>query len=150
MQRAAISVCQHDYTPKSETKMDGRVQTAYPRKNWSSFMVFDNSLCRMLTPDYVETASGLDLHRFNWLKNEYPIGSLPLEWNWLIGEYPINPNAKMLHYTLGGPWFPMQRNCDEADKWLAEYRDMAGGDYYLTQIWETPKPAITLHTQEKK
>lgn len=101
----AVYVCQHDYTPKDTVKFLGHQQTAYPRKNWSSFIVFNNAKCKALTPDYVNTASGLDLHRFNWLAGEDAIGSLPLEWNWLVGEYAANPAAKVLHYTNGGPWF---------------------------------------------
>jgi hypothetical protein len=63
----AVWCCQHDYVPKALTKFDGHEQTKYPRKNWSSFMVFDNAKCEALTLDYVNHASGLDLHRFTWL-----------------------------------------------------------------------------------
>ena len=126
-----ISVCQHDYTPKSATKMRGQVQTTYPRKNWSSLMVFNNQACRVLTPSYVNHTEGLELQRFLWAEDR--IGSLPLEWNWLVGEYPINFNAKMLHYTLGGPWFSQTRECDHAQDWLDEYRHLTGSDYYPVQ-----------------
>lgn len=146
----AVWVCQHDYTPKEGNKMQGQVQTTYPRKNWSSFMVFDNSQCRALTPDYVGTASGLDLHRFNWLKDpEVEVGALPLDWNWLVGEYPANQFAKNFHYTLGGPWFPAYRETDHAKEWLNEYRDLTGRDFYPIQVWQTPPPPVILHTQEK-
>lgn len=131
----AVLCCQHDYTPQEGTKFLGNVQTAYPRKNWSSLMLFNNARCTALTPDYVNTASGLDLHRFNWLPSETtyrwpeavgaePIGALPLAWNWLVGEYADNPDAKILHYTLGGPWFPETRDCPHADRWLAEYSSL--------------------------
>jgi len=121
----AVFVCKHDYVPKSEQKFLGNVQTKYPRKNWSSFMIFNNDKCRMLTKEYVNMATGLELHRFLWLPDE-KIGSLPLEWNWLVGEYAPNPNAKMLHYTLGGPWFDETKNCDHADLWFAERDHMLG------------------------
>ena len=134
-----VWVAQHEYTPKSEIKMQGQVQTPYPRKNWSSLMIFNNAQCRALTPDYVSTASGLDLHRFNWLKSDKLIGSLPLEWNWLVGEYAINPGAKILHYTLGGPWFPEHRTCDRAEDWYEEYRTMTGSDYWPQQVWARPR-----------
>ena len=117
----AVLVCQHDYTSKTFTKFLGQSNSNYPRKNWSSFMVFNNAKCKVLTPDYANTASGLDLHRFNWLKDE-EIGSLPLEWNWLVGEYNKNPNAKFLHYTLGGPWFRDCEDCDYADEWFNEFQ----------------------------
>lgn len=104
-------------TPK--LKFNGQIQTDYPKKNWSSFCLFDNARCKALTPEYVNTATGLQLHRFQWLDSDAQIGALPLEWNWLIGEYAPNPTAKNLHFTLGGPWFAEYRDCDHADLWLA-------------------------------
>ena len=136
-QEKAVWVCPHDYVPKDAPKMQGQVQTAYPRKNWSSFLFFDNDACRILTPDYVNTATGLHLHRFEWLQDEQ-IGFLPVEWNWLVGEYAPNPLAKILHYTLGGPWFPEHRRCDHAQEWLDEYRDMTGQDFAPQQVWQRP------------
>ena len=133
----AVWVCPHDYIPMVENKMQDQVQTVYARKNWSSFMFFDNSECRVLTPDYVNTATGLQLHRFEWLQNEQ-IGFLPLEWNWLVGEYQPNYGAKVLHYTLGGPWLAKYRDCDHSKEWYAEYRHMTGMDYYPTQVWQAP------------
>lgn len=116
----AVSVCQHEYEPKVGDKATG-TQTAYPRKNWSSFMVFDNARCTALTPDYVNTASPADLHRLAWAEG---VGSLPLEYNWLVGEYAHNSKAKILHYTLGTPCFAAYRDCDHADEWWEEYAAM--------------------------
>lgn len=118
---AAVAVCKHEYLPSSESKFLGHVQTRYPRKNWSSLMLFQNEFCQALTPDYVNSATGLDLHRFAWTKDA-AIGSLPLTWNWLIGEYPYNPSAEVLHYTLGGPWFPEHHACEGSDEWREELR----------------------------
>lgn len=117
----AIFVCQHDYVPKSSTKFLGQTQTVYPRKNWSSMMLFQAEKCKALTPRYVNEASGADLHRFVWL-DDSDIGGLPLEWNWLVEEYPHNNDAKILHYTLGGPWFPETWECDHASDWLEAWR----------------------------
>lgn len=125
MQDKALLVCQHEYEPKEGMKMDGQVQTRYPRKNWSSFMVFDNTLCRALTPAYVNTATGLQLHRFQWLKDSQ-IGSLPLEWNWLVGEYKRNQDAKVLHWTLGGPWMSGYEKTEYAEDWRIERAHMDG------------------------
>jgi hypothetical protein len=122
--QAAVSCCHHDYVPKSATKMDGQMQTSYPMKNWSSLMVFDNARCRRLSPEYINKASGLELHRFMW--NEGLLGEIPISWNWLVGEYESNPRADILHYTLGGPWFEETRDCDHADIWLAEKALMQG------------------------
>ena len=119
----AVLVCKHDYVPKGERKFLDQVQTKYPRKNWSSLMLFNNARCRALTPEYVNSASGLELHRFAWTEDR-AIGELPLEWNWLVTEYRYNPAAKIVHYTLGGPYFPETKNCDYADEWFAEFESM--------------------------
>jgi hypothetical protein len=117
----AVLVCKHDYTPSPERKFLNQVQTVYPRKNWSSVMLFNNERCRALTGDYVNTATGLELQRFNWI-DDASIGELPLEWNWLVGEYQHNPAAKVVHYTRGGPYFEEFRGCDYAEEWFEENR----------------------------
>jgi hypothetical protein len=117
----AVLVCKHDYTPSPERKFLNQVQTVYPRKNWSSVMLFNNARCRALTADYVNSATGLELQRFNWI-DDAGIGELPLEWNWLVGEYKHNPDAKIVHYTRGGPYFDEYRGCDYAEEWLEENR----------------------------
>ena len=119
----AVLVCKHDYTPKTERKFLNQVQSKYARKNWSSLMIFNNQRCRALTSEYVNAASGLALHRFEWI-DESAIGELPLEWNWLVGEYNYNPAAKIVHYTIGGPYFDDYRNCDYAEEWFAELESM--------------------------
>lgn len=123
----AVLVCQHDYVPKSERKFLNQVQTKYPRKNWSSLMLFNNERCAALTPQYVNSASGLDLHRFAWI-DDGRIGSLPLEWNWLVDEYEHNAGAKIAHFTRGGPWFEDYRDCDYADEWRGEFEAMRRRD----------------------
>ena len=117
----AVQVCKHDYTPKEETKFLGQVQTKYTKKNWSSFMLLNCKKCTTLTPDYVNKASGLELHQFKWLENEELIGSLPLEWNWLVGEYPYKKEIKSVHYTDGGPYFEDYNNCDYSSEWYNVY-----------------------------
>jgi hypothetical protein len=136
-QQADVFVCQHDYAPTAHVKMDGQQNAAYPKKNWSSFMVFNNAHCRMLTPEYVNSATPAQLHRFEWA---HSVGSLPLEWNWLVGEYAPNAKRKILHYTLGGPWFRDYRNCDGATEWREELSQMLephrpGGNLYNRDAW---------------
>jgi hypothetical protein len=87
-------------------------------------MLMNNARCRTLTPQYVQTASGLQLHQFHWLQSEAEIGALPLVWNWLVGEYEANADAKIAHFTRGGPYFPDYADCDFADEWRA-VRDRA-------------------------
>lgn len=119
----AVLVCKHDYVPKTQRKFLDQVQTRYPRKNWSSLMIFNNARCRSLSADYVNSASGLELHRFAWIEDA-AIGELPLEWNWLVGEYACNPAAKIVHFTIGGPYFAAYRDCDYAAEWFAEFESM--------------------------
>ena len=119
----AVLVCKHDYTPGPKRKFLNQVQTVYPRKNWSSVMLFNNARCAGLTADYVNRATGLELQRFQWLADD-EIGELPLEWNWLVGEYRRNPDAKIVHFTIGGPYFDEYRDCDYAEEWFEENRRM--------------------------
>lgn len=119
----ALCVVQHDYTPANAVKMDGQHQTSYPRKNWSSFILFNGSHpdVKALTPEVVNRESPAFLHRFSWVRNDAEIGALPLVWNFLEGEYP-KPSAlpAAIHYTNGGPWFENWQNVDFAEEWNAE------------------------------
>ena len=119
----AVMCVQHDYTPKEGVKMDGKVQTAYPRKNWSSFMFFNcgHPSTRKLTPDLINRESGAYLHRMQWAADE-EIGSVPVEWNWLEGwnEKPAAGLPKAVHYTSGGPWFKNWQDVAYADLWKKE------------------------------
>ena len=117
----AIQVCKHNYVPKHNKKFLGHTQTAYPKKNWSSFMLMNCKKCTTLTPDYVNKASGLELHQFKWLETEELIGGLPLEWNWLVGEYEHKEDVKNVHYTEGGPWFEDYRECDYSKDWFKNH-----------------------------
>ena len=115
----ALMCVKHDYVPKDSVKMDGQKQVAYPRKNWSSCILWNcgHESNQILTPQIVNSESGAFLHRFQWL-DDREIGELPLEWNWLEGEYdkPENPPA-VIHYTNGGPWFEECQDVDYADLW---------------------------------
>jgi lipopolysaccharide biosynthesis glycosyltransferase len=114
----AVMCVQHDYTPTNKTKMDGKAQLLYPRKNWSSLVLWncEHPSNKILTPDVINTQTGQYLHRFSWLKDE-EIGSLPLQWNWLVGWYkePIDGKPKALHFTEGGPWFDNYRDCEYSE-----------------------------------
>ncbi len=118
----AVSVVKHDYVPRHETKMDGRKQIPYARKNWSSLMVFNAShpSCVRLTPEYVNSATAGALHRLEWAG--YAIGNLPRAWNWLEGEYErtAETDPAAVHFTNGGPWHNMARSLDYGDEWLHE------------------------------
>jgi len=115
----AVHVVKHDYTPRHATKFLDKPQTVYKRKNWSSVMWFNNPACEALTPEYVDTASGLDLHQFRWAPDAQ-IGALDPAWNHLVGEYAPNPSAKIAHFTLGAPCFAKYRDCEFAQEWRDE------------------------------
>lgn len=125
----AVWCCQHDYVPKNTTKMDGQVQTVYPKKNWSSFMVFNNAheKCRDLTPELISRPDHPPkyFHQFQWLDTLKP-GSLDLRWNHLAGEYEVIPDPKIVHFTEGGPWFQGYEHCDYSELWDAERAAMRG------------------------
>lgn len=134
-----VFVVKHDYTPATQTKFLGQPQTAYPRKNWSSVMVFNGhrAAVRDLVPQYINKADPADLHRFAWAGN---IGDLPPEWNHLVGEYPPREDAKLVHYTLGGPYFSDYRGCEYTEQWFAEAADAlhATGGEHLLQALRNP------------
>ena len=115
----AVQLCKHDYQPEEDKKFLGQVQTKYEKKNWSSFMLMNSEKCRELTPDYVNTATGLQLHQFKWLKNDELIGELPLEWNWLVDEPGYNKKEDVynIHFTKGGPWFKEYSKCSYSELW---------------------------------
>ncbi len=119
-----MQVVKHEHQPRETTKFLGAAQTRYQKKNWSSVMLFNNERCQALTPDYVNTATGLALHQFHWLESEALIGALPPAWNHLVDYDPGGEDAALLHYTSGGPYFDAYRQCGFADEWFAE-RDAA-------------------------
>ncbi|QPN62677.1 glycosyltransferase [Synechococcus sp. CBW1004] len=114
-ERYAVMCVQHEHIPNETTKFLGEVQSPYPKKNWSSLMLMNTARCTALSVDYVNQASGLELHRFHWLAGDHEIGALPADWNHLVDVQPP-PTASaedggptLLHWTLGGPWFREQR-----------------------------------------
>jgi lipopolysaccharide biosynthesis glycosyltransferase len=119
----AVMCVQHDHRPPERFKMDGRAQTVYPRKNWSSLMLFncDHPSTRQLSVEVVNQQSPAYLHRMNWAQDD-EIGALPGTWNWLEGwnEMPTDVPPTAIHYTRGGPWFEEWQDVDYADLWLAE------------------------------
>jgi len=120
----AVVVVQHDYTPAEGMKMDGKQQHIYPRKNWSSMILWNcaHPKNKVLTPELLNKETGAFLHRFQWLDDE-DIGSLPHHYNWLVGWYkePQDGKPKIYHWTEGGPWFVDNYfDCEYADVWKKE------------------------------
>ncbi len=125
----AVMCCKHDYKPSNKLKMDGRQQLWYPRKNWSSMVLWNCGHPSNLKLDLksVNSQEGKYLHRFGWLQDN-EIGSLSIEWNWLVNWYkePNDGKPKALHFTEGGPWFENHFNTEYANVWQKEKMEMLG------------------------
>jgi len=124
----ALLVVKHEYQTKQKEKYLGNINENYPRKNWSSLILWNCShpKHKILTPDFIADQTGKYLHRFSWL-DDNDIGALPKEWNWLAIEYPINYSAKLIHYTLGTPCFRDYRHTDMAVQWLDTHKRLLQG-----------------------
>ena len=124
----ALQVVKHDYKTKANQKYLGNINQDYPRKNWSSVILWNcaHPKHKLLTPDFIANESGKYLHRFSWLEDS-EIGGLPKEWNWLVTEYPNNDQANIIHYTLGTPCFKDYRDTEMSDIWLKKYDRMNDG-----------------------
>lgn len=114
----ALYCVQHDHRPAHIEKMDGQAQTIYPRKNWTSVMMFrvDHVANRALTLDLINTAPGRDLHALCWLA-DCDIGTLDETWNWLV---PPVPSPSIVHFTEGVPEMPGFEHVAFADEWRRE------------------------------
>lgn len=118
----ALQVVKHNYETKAHLKYLGNKNENYPRKNWSSVILWNCSHLanRLLSPEFIQGKPGSYLHRFSWLTDDL-IGELPPEWNWLAIEYPENPSAKIVHYTLGTPCFKDYANESMSEEWQKSY-----------------------------
>ena len=111
-EKYSLMCVKHNHKPTDKFKFLGEPQTSYPKKNWSSLMLMNCQRCKNLSVKYVNSASGLDLHRFNWLENDEEIGEIKGSWNYLV-DNPQDKDvekASLIHWTLGGPWFKEQRD----------------------------------------
>jgi len=119
---SAVYCVQHFHHGSEPSKMMGMAQTQYPRKNWSSVMLFncDHPANQRLSLWDVNNRPGRDLHNFYWLADD-EIGMLPWRWNQLVGVHPTVKTEGIVHWTLGGPWFAGWVPQPYDDLWLAEW-----------------------------
>jgi lipopolysaccharide biosynthesis glycosyltransferase len=126
-EKYAVMVVKHDYTPEEGVKMDGQRQVPYPRKNWSSLVLWNcgHPANQKLDLNTVNNETGAYLHRFQWLKDN-EIGELSFAYNWLVNWYkePQDGIPKVIHYTEGGPWFENYRHCEYGYQWAVEHAAM--------------------------
>jgi len=132
----AVMVVKHDYKTKQKQKYLGAPNQDYPRKNWSSVVLWNcaHEANAKITPDFIENSTGAELHRFTWLVDDL-IGDLPIEWNWLPDEFGENLNAKLLHYTLGTPSFIESSTVAMAQEWHRERILMNHSDQVKLDDW---------------
>lgn len=116
--RKAVSVVKHNHQPSESVKMDGQLQTSYPRKNWSSFMLWNltHTANLRMSEELLNTAAGRDLHALCWLTDDQ-IGELPAEWNWLDGHSDPAQDPKAVHFTRGTPDMPGYEHTRYAPEW---------------------------------
>jgi hypothetical protein len=122
----AAYVVKHNYEPRNDIKFLNTVQFKYPRKNWSSVIVWncEHPANSRVTADFVNNATPMELHRFEWLSDSQ-IGELDVRWNWLVGEYDLPPDdVKNVHWTIGGPYFEEYKDSDFAIEWFDEFEKM--------------------------
>tara|TARA_X000001036_G_scaffold249080_1_gene232095 strand:+ start:1989 stop:2666 length:678 start_codon:yes stop_codon:yes gene_type:complete len=124
----AVMVAKHNYQTKQSKKYFNNKNENYPKKNWSSVILWNCShpKHKILTPEFIQNQSGKFLHRFSWL-DEDEIGEIPLEWNWLALEYPENKEAKIIHYTLGTPCLKEYKDTNMSDIWYDSYNKSQEG-----------------------
>ena len=126
-QDEAVKVVKHHYQTKHPIKYLGAKNEDYPKKNWSSVMLWNcgHHLNKQLTPRFVMEKDGKYLHRFQWLKYpEEQVGKLDDTWNWLETEYEYNKDAKLVHHTLGTPCFKDYQSTDYSQEWWDTYQRM--------------------------
>ena len=126
----AVQVVKHDYKTKITKKYWGNKNEDYPRKNWSSLILWncEHASHKILTPDFIENQSGAFLHRFSWIKDE-EIGSLDKEWNWLAMEYEEKESIKLIHYTIGTPCFKEYEKTSLSSYWKKSFSNMLDGHF---------------------
>jgi hypothetical protein len=117
-----VYVVKHEHEPVELWKMVNQKQTSYPRKNWSSVMLFNcqHPANERLSLRDVNERPGRDLHAFYWL-HDSEIGELDKRWNWLVNVQPPpweGIDTGIAHFTLGGPFNEGWAGAPHDEIWL--------------------------------
>ena len=131
----AIQVVKHDYKTKIRNKYWGNKNENYPRKNWSSLILWncEHKSHKILTPDFIQKQTGAFLHRFNWIKDS-EIGDINKEWNWLAMEYEEKQDINLIHYTIGTPCFEEYENSSLASYWKKSFLSILDGYFKKNRL----------------
>lgn len=116
-EKYSVMCVQHNHTPRETTKFDGMEQPKYFRKNWSSLMMLHPEKTEGLTLYKANNWNGSNLHAMLWAQDK-EIGALPPGWNHLVGYDSANPQAQLVHFTLGTPDIPGRGNDEHAEEWM--------------------------------
>ena len=124
----AVQVVKHDYKTKIKNKYWGNKNEDYPRKNWSSLILWNCShpAHKILTPQFINDQTGAYLHRFSWVKDK-EIGKLDKNWNWLAMEYEEKKGINLIHYTIGTPCFKEYENTSQSSHWKKYFMNALTG-----------------------
>ena len=124
----AVQVVKHDYKTKVKSKYWGNKNEDYPRKNWSSLILWNcnHESHKMLTPEFIQKQTGAFLHRFSWIKDE-EIGEIEKEWNWLAMEYEEKKDINLIHYSIGTPCFEEYKDASLSSYWKKSFLNMLDG-----------------------
>ena len=123
LKNKSVAVVKHKLDNISNTKMDGVENKSYPKKCWSSLMLFNNSKLKNLTKEYLDGATPADLHQFDWV-DEKDVSEIPRSYNHLVGYYKKHNKIKAIHYTQGGPWFESCKNSELSEEWWKVYKSL--------------------------
>ena len=131
----AVQVVKHDYKTKIKTKYWGNKNEDYPRKNWSSLILWNcnHQSHKRLTPEFIQKQTGAFLHRFSWIKDE-EIGEVEKEWNWLAMEYEEKNDINLIHYTIGTPCFEEYQNKSLSSYWKKSFLNILDGYYKKNKL----------------
>jgi hypothetical protein len=96
-----------------------QVMQKQKRFEWPSLMLFDNSQCRELTPEYIDSPQSAP-QSLKWAPT---VGELPEDWNHCVGYMSPNPDAKLIHYTAGLPCWPETQKLEHAETWVQAFQE---------------------------
>tara|TARA_B110000046_G_scaffold164312_1_gene179826 strand:- start:90 stop:581 length:492 start_codon:yes stop_codon:yes gene_type:complete len=131
----AVQVVKHDYKTKIAQKYWGNKNEDYPRKNWSSLILWncEHQSHKILTPEFIQNQTGAFLHRFSWIDDKY-IGAIEKEWNWLAMEYEEKKDINLIHYTIGTPCFEEYETKSLSSYWKKSFLNMLDGYFKKNKL----------------